>query len=881
MGQSARAFLRRSALAIAVLVGLGLALILAAPALLRFGLAQAGYGPLTWGELSVGRERLLLTDLALGQAPVQRLGRLEARYDWQSLRQGRLLSLTLAGAELVGRLDQQGLALPGLSDADDATPSPFLALLPLPASLVVRQSVLDLATPAGQLRIPVDATLTLGDRSADLTLTSSDARLRPSAGGQLQAKLDATLHLPPGAPRQLASLTGQGHLSLSGADLAWPALGQGLTGTGQLDLTLGSGRLTLTSRDLAADLAAPAAALPGLPVPWRLQLGEVDRPLRLALPLSLGPGEVALSGPLALQAGSARLAAELALRLDGASPAARVTEGQLRLAASGVHADQFSLADGTLTLAATGDLTNLRAEGALDLRGEAEPIPGLRLAALRWQQPLTLAVDRSIASLGSAAPGQLTLGGASWNERWRTGPASLELRPQATPNLSLERVTGRWQAELTGSLAPLQVDGPGARLWARVEQLTGQLAGGRDGMSIGGVELAGGRLDWPGRQLSAAGISLRWPIEPAGTIPIAIERLSQTADAAWTAPLALQAELTPSTDSLAFAGSLRSRAAPVRLSFTGRHRWADGQGEAALDLPLVTFVPGQLQPGQLMPALAGTMSEAVGQLALQGGLRWRGSALTSDLDLLVKELGFTAGPARVERINGVVRFDRPLPPRTPPGQELAIALLDLGLPLTDGVAALSLPASGGLSVERLDWRVAGGQLRAAPFTVGSATTGIKMQLTAERLDLGQLLDLARLEGLAGEGQLSGELPLEITGGAAAIRQGQLTADGPGTLRYRPAAKPGALQAGGASVDLLLRAIENFHYDTLGIKLDGRTDAAMAIGLDLKGANPDLYDGHPIDFHLNLEGALGQILQSSLVGYQLPQRIEERVRGFGR
>ena len=54
---------------------------------------------------------------------------------------------------------------------------------------------------------------------------------------------------------------------------------------------------------------------------------------------------------------------------------------------------------------------------------------------------------------------------------------------------------------------------------------------------------------------------------------------------------------------------------------------------------------------------------------------------------------------------------------------------------------------------------------------------------------------------------------------------------------------------------------------------------MDVGLHIKGANPDLYDGHPIEFNLNLEGELGTILKRSLAGYQIPEQIRERIQDF--
>ena len=68
----------------------------------------------------------------------------------------------------------------------------------------------------------------------------------------------------------------------------------------------------------------------------------------------------------------------------------------------------------------------------------------------------------------------------------------------------------------------------------------------------------------------------------------------------------------------------------------------------------------------------------------------------------------------------MVALDRLWPPTTPPGQQLAIGLLDLGLPLTRGLVAFELRPGPALAVERLRWDFAGGTVGAAPFTVGSA-----------------------------------------------------------------------------------------------------------------------------------------------------------------
>jgi hypothetical protein len=129
--------------------------------------------------------------------------------------------------------------------------------------------------------------------------------------------------------------------------------------------------------------------------------------------------------------------------------------------------------------------------------------------------------------------------------------------------------------------------------------------------------------------------------------------------------------------------------------------------------------------------------------------------------------------------------------------------------------------------------------------------------------------------------MHGTLPITVAGAEATIENGELVSDRPGWVRYRPGQAPAAFQAGGENVNLLLQALENFRYETLRLTIDGRTDAEMDVGLHIAGANPELYDGYPIEFNLNLEGALANVLRSGLAGYQIPDRIRERMQGFGR
>jgi Dicarboxylate transport len=428
--------------------------------------------------------------------------------------------------------------------------------------------------------------------------------------------------------------------------------------------------------------------------------------------------------------------------------------------------------------------------------------------------------------------------------------------------------------------------GAPVRLEGEIQQLNLELMGEGAALEAGRIALSGGAVRAPAYELRLSGIEGEIALAAAGlvpdqAIPVAIDSIVHQGEPAWFAPLRLEGSVQPQGDRIAFDALIAPKAGGVEARLAGGHDRASGEGQARLELPPVDFAPGRLQPAALAPVLADRLADVEGRMAMDGTLRWgAGAGVGADLDLLVENLAFTSGPARFERVNGVIALDRLVPLSTPPGQQLAVGLIDIGLPLTNGLLTFDLEPDH-LAVEQLRWQFAEGRIQAAPFTIGSADMRFSTTLTAERLKLDEIFALTQLDGLSGEGTMHGTLPITVAGADAVIAGGELVSDRPGWVRYRPGQAPAALQAGGENINLLLQALENFRYEKLRLTIDGRTDAEMDVGLHIAGANPDLYDGYPIEFNLNLEGALANVLRSGLAGYQIPERIRERMQGFGR
>ena len=66
---------------------------------------------------------------------------------------------------------------------------------------------------------------------------------------------------------------------------------------------------------------------------------------------------------------------------------------------------------------------------------------------------------------------------------------------------------------------------------------------------------------------------------------------------------------------------------------------------------------------------------------------------------------------------------------------------------------------------------------------------------------------------------------------------------------------------GEEENIALKALKNFHYESLDGTFSYNEEGLYHIKLHLLGSNPDLYDGYPVDFILNLRGELSGVFRS--------------------
>ncbi|MDG2285476.1 MAG: YdbH domain-containing protein, partial [Alphaproteobacteria bacterium] len=213
---------------------------------------------------------------------------------------------------------------------------------------------------------------------------------------------------------------------------------------------------------------------------------------------------------------------------------------------------------------------------------------------------------------------------------------------------------------------------------------------------------------------------------------------------------------------------------------------------------------------------------------------------------------------------------------------------------SDGVRSIRMDSIGlGVPIEkpRIDFAVDGldqvllteisGGFASGVFSARNIKVSLDRPTHAEievmDLDASYLSGLAKVEGLHAEGTLSGSMPVVWTPGIGlSILDASLAAVGPGTVRYSAGERDAGFRESGEQVGLMLDALSDFRFTTLGMNVNGEPGAGYRIGLALEGSNPNLYDGYPVRFNLDLSGQLDDIIKTGYRTYTRPTRVRDAV-----
>lgn len=287
-------------------------------------------------------------------------------------------------------------------------------------------------------------------------------------------------------------------------------------------------------------------------------------------------------------------------------------------------------------------------------------------------------------------------------------------------------------------------------------------------------------------------------------------------------PLWASLRLVPRGSGWRMAGVIASGKGELVLRFEGTGKGASPNA-VSVAMETLRFTSGGLQPGRLWPPLRHVLSDARGSIDL--ALDWRrGPAGPAGLALGIEGVAFATPYGPIGPIDGTIRLDRLWPPRTAAPQELRI----------------------------------------------------------EGIDPGRLVEALEIEGLAIEGVMDADLAFSFTeAGRLYFEESRIAARKPGVIRYRPAEPPPFLENQGPNVDLLVAALADFHYDAATLTVEGFLDGDIDVALHLDGANPELYEGHPIELNLDLEAPVLGLVTAGRNALELPDRLRRALQDLVR
>ncbi|MCL6698031.1 YdbH domain-containing protein [Sphingomonas sp. NSE70-1] len=281
-------------------------------------------------------------------------------------------------------------------------------------------------------------------------------------------------------------------------------------------------------------------------------------------------------------------------------------------------------------------------------------------------------------------------------------------------------------------------------------------------------------------------------------------------------------------------GSLHHPASGTKITdVTIQHNLDNGNGNAVLDVPGVTFGPG-LQPEELTRLSEGVVALVMGRLSGQGQINWTGSGeVTSTGEFTAHGMDLAASFGPVTGLTGTIRFTDLLGLQTAPGQTVSLASVNAGILVENGVIRYQLLPDNLVKIERGEWPFMGGQLILQETILNFGRPSPK-RLTFEvvGLDAKTFVDSMGFKEISATGTFDGVLPMIFDDEGGRIVGGRLDSrEGGGTLSYNGVVNKADL---GMMGSLAFDALRDLKFRSMIIRLDGYLDGEFATRLAIQG-----------------------------------------------
>jgi hypothetical protein len=326
----------------------------------------------------------------------------------------------------------------------------------------------------------------------------------------------------------------------------------------------------------------------------------------------------------------------------------------------------------------------------------------------------------------------------------------------------------------------------------------------------------------------------------------------------------------------------------VKFSAQLDHEWATGQGTARGLLGPMRFDRATFRLGQVLSPWPYPVDATSGHLAGNFDVRWTtdgrqqvhvqgGSAevAVTDLSGHYRDIVLSGVTTKVKvAMEGLERLVISKP------ADVAIASIQTGIQVTD----LTMTVEGEwdlgekfplVEVRNIRCALLGGTMTSQGARADLGYPPYGFTALVRQLDLHAIMSLEQQNGLQGTGTIDGTIPVTITSQGVTVKDGSFEARPPGgVLRY--AASPETthmVTQANASMQVVLRALNNFHYNMLQVGAQYAEDGTIQLKARLEGKNPDQPNSPPIHFNLTVQENIPALLKS----LRLVNDLEDSVR----
>ncbi len=312
------------------------------------------------------------------------------------------------------------------------------------------------------------------------------------------------------------------------------------------------------------------------------------------------------------------------------------------------------------------------------------------------------------------------------------------------------------------------------------------------------------------------------------------------------------------------------------------HDLGTGAGEVDLDVTGISFGE-DFQPEELTRLTFGVIADVQGAIAGDARIAWSPDAVTSTGVFATEDMDLAAAFGPVEGISGKIEFTDLLNLVSAPSQSAAIAVVNPGIAVENGIVRYQLVGDQKVQVLGGEWPLAGGRMILEPTLLDfSQTTERRMTFRVEGVDAAQFVQQFEFDNLLVTGTFDGVLPMIFDARGGRIEGGELVArDGGGNVAYVGEISQENLGTWG---NMAFDALKSLDYENLTINIDGPIAGEMVTAIRFagvsqgEGASSNFITRRlarlPIIFNIRVKAPFRQLLDS-VRSYYDPRRLIER------